>query len=385
MSFKDNIFRQILQIVPGYDFEKAVKLYNGEHASKGFTCKDQLIAMLFAQLSGQTGLRGIENGLQANRKSLYHLGVKNIKRSTLSYANSKRSEKIFESLFNAMLSKTLDKTRSHKLKFKNPLYSVDATVIDLCLSLYDWAHFRKKKGGIKLHVKLDHKGYIPSFIKVTTAKKHEVNVLKEMKFNKGDVVVFDRGYVDFNLFANYCSKGIYFITRLKSNADYKVCKRNDVSKYSNISSDQIIEMKGFYTSRKCPLKLRRIRSKDPETGKFIVILTNNFSWSAKTVAAAYKERWQIEIFFKTLKQNLKIKSFLGTSRNAVMIQIWIAMIAYLLLWNLQYLSRRNWTIQSLIRLIPVVLFSDKNIYDLLDDKPPERKIKLNPVLQLELL
>ncbi|NLD47845.1 MAG: transposase [Clostridiaceae bacterium] len=175
------------------------------------------------------------------------------------------------------------------------------------------------------------------------------------------------------------------MTRLKSNADFRVCKRNDVSKYSNISSDQIIEMKGFYTSRKCPLKLRRIRSKDPETGKFIVILTNNFSWSAKTVAAVYKERWQIEIFFKTLKQNLKIKSFLGTSRNAVMIQIWIAMIAYLLLWNLQYLSRRNWTIQSLIRLIPVVLFSDKNIYDLLDDKPPERKIKLNPALQLELL
>jgi len=214
VSFKDNIFRQILQIVPGYDFEKAVKLHNGEHASKGFTCKDQLIAMLFAQLSGQTGLRGIENGMQANRKSLYHLGVKNIKRSTLSYANSKRSEKIFESLFNAMLSKTLDKKRSHKLKFKNPLYSVDATVIDLCLSLYDWAHFRKKKGGIKLHVKLDHKGYIPSFIKVTTAKKHEVNVLKQINFNKGDVVTFDRGYVDFDLFANYCSKGIYFVTHI---------------------------------------------------------------------------------------------------------------------------------------------------------------------------
>lgn len=285
MGFKDSIFRQILQIVPGYDFEKAVKLHNGEHAAKSFTRKDQLITMLFAQLSWQTGLRGIENGIQANRKSLYPLGVKNVKRSTLSYANSKRSEKIFESLFNAMLSKTLDKKRSHKLKFKNPLYSVDATVIDLCLSLYDWAHFRRKKGGIKLHVKLDHKGYIPSFIKVTTAKKHEVNVLKQINFNKGDVVTFDRGYIDFNLFANYSSKEIYFVTRLKSNTDFRVCKRNDVSKYSNISSDQIIEIKGFYTSRKCPLKLRRIRSEDPETGKFIVILTKNFSWSAETVAA----------------------------------------------------------------------------------------------------
>jgi len=385
MSFKDNIFRQILQILPGYDFEKAVKLHKGEHAAKGFTCKDQLIAMLFAQLSGQTGLRGVENGLQANNKSLYHLGVKSVKRSTLSYANSKRSEKIFESLFNAMLAKTLDKNRNHKLRFKNPLYSVDATTIDLCLSMYDWAHFRKKKGGIKLHVKLDNSGYIPSFVKVTPAKTHEINVIKKMDFDKGDVVAFDRGYTDFDLFANYCSKGIYFVTRLKSNADYRVCERKDVSKYPNITSDQTIEMKGFYTSRKCPLKLRRIISKDPETGKCIVILTNNFSWSAKTVAAVYKERWQIEIFFKALKQNLKIKSFLGTSRNAVMIQIWIAMIAYLLLWNLQYLSRKSWTIQSLMRLIPVVLFSDKNIYELLDDKPPDRRFKQEPVLQLELL
>lgn len=370
MSHKNSIFKQILQIIPRHEFEKSVQKYNGDFGSKGFSCWEQFVSMLYAQLSGQTGLRGVETGLESNRNSLYHLGVKQVKRSTLSYANNHRSSEVFHDVFNNILGKVLNLKREHKFRFKNPLYSVDASTIDLCLSLYDWATFRKKKGGIKLHVKLDHEGYLPSFVSVTTAKQHEISELRKMEFQKGDVVTFDRGYNDFNLFAKYCTEGIYFVTRLKKNADFTVVERKDVSSYPTISSDQIIRMDGFSSIRKHPLKLRRIRSKDPETGKYIVILTNNFFWSPKTIAAVYKDRWQIEIFFKTMKQNLKIKSFLGTSRNAMMIQIWIALIAFLMLKYLQLLSFRKWTPFSLMKLVPTVLFSYLDIWTLLNKPPP---------------
>lgn len=384
MSHQNTIFKQITQILPRHEFEKSVRKHKGDFASKGFSCWEQFMAMLYGQFSGQTGLRGIEAGLESNRKSLYHLGVKQVKRSTLSYANNNRPSKIYETVFKGMLEKVFMLKQKHRLKFNNPLFSVDASTVDLCLSLFPWAKFRKKKGGIKLHVKLDHRGYIPSFVSVTTAKNHEVNEIKNMKFEKGDVVTFDRGYNDFALFAKYCNTGIYFVTRLKKNADYSVEERRDVSSYPNISSDQTIVMNGFYTSKKCPLKLRRIRSKDPETGKYIVILTNNFSWSPTTIAAVYKDRWQIEIFFKAMKQNLKIKSFFGTTRNAVMIQVWVALIAFLMLQFLKMLSTRSWTPFSLMKIIPSVLFSHQDIWTVLNKPPPSGRVRkfYNPQLAL---
>ncbi|MCP3925854.1 MAG: IS4 family transposase [Desulfobacterales bacterium] len=371
MGFKNTIFKQILQIFPRHKFEKIVKKHNGDFASKGFSCWNQFVAMLFAQLSGQTGLRGIENGLLSNSNSLYHLGVTPVKRSTLSYANNNRPSVIYENVFNELLSIVKPLNNNHKHKFKNKLYSIDATTIDLCLSLFPWADFRSKKGGIKLNVKLDHSGYIPSFVSMTTARKHELDSLRKMQFNKGDIITFDRAYTDFKLFANYCSEGIYFVTRLKKNADYKVIERRDTSKYQNVSSDQIIEMTGFYTKQKCPLQLRRIRCKDPETGKFIVILTNIVKWAPTTVSKIYKDRWQIEIFFKTIKQNMKIQKFLGNSRNAVMIQVWIALIAYLLLQYFKNLSLIEWTHNSLMKLIPVILMIKKDIWDILNKAPPK--------------
>jgi hypothetical protein len=385
MGHQNSIFKQILQSIPRHEFEKSVKKHNGDFASKGFTCWEQFVSMLFAQLSGQTGLRGIETTMESIRKSLYHLGVKQVKRSTLSYANNNRPSKIYEQVFTGLLEKILSMNRNHKHKFKNPLYSIDATTIDLCLSLFPWAEFRKSKGGIKLNVKLDHSGYIPTFISMTTAKVHELKSLKEMEFNPGDVITFDRGYTDFKLFATYCSKGIYFVTRLKKNADYSIVERKDVSSYKNISSDQTIIMNGYYTSKKCPLKLRRIRSKDPETGKYIVILTNNFDWAPTTIAAIYKDRWQIEIFFKTIKQNLKIKKFFGLSKNAVMTQIWIALIAFLLLQHLKMLSTRRWTHFSLMRFIPTILSTQKDIWTVLNKPPPKSRIKISENLQLVML
>ena len=251
---------------------------------------------------------------------------------------------------------------NHKFRFKNPLYSIDATTIDLCLSLYDWAKFRKTKGGIKLHVKLDHSGYMPCFAVITEAKKHEKNIAKKIPFKSRDVVVFDRGYNDYKTFASYCEQRIYFITRLKKNADFKVVEKRNVSKHKNILSDYIIEFDGFYSKKNCPVKLRVIRAIDTKTEKTIDILTNQLDWSAKTVASVYKDRWQIEIFFKNMKQKLKIKSFLGTSENALNSQIWVALISYLLLCYLKFVSRYSWTIYKLMMLLPLCIFSRRDLW-----------------------
>lgn len=385
MKKYSSTFSQMLQLVPRYEFQKAVNTCGAERHSKGFSSWEQFTAMLFSQFSGQDGLRGIETGMASQSKHLYHLGVKSVKRSTLAYANAHRSSDVFKSVFETLLGMVSKEAPRHKFRFKNDLYSIDATTVDLCLGLYDWAKFRTTKGGIKVHMKLNHSGYIPEFLTVTEAKRHDVTELSKLGLKSGDVVAFDRGYTDFKQFATYCEEGIYFVTRLKKNADYKVVERKDVSTYENISSDQIIEMSGFYTKQKCPMRLRRIRVKDPETGKYIVILTNQMDWAPTTVAAVYKDRWKIEIFFKMMKQNLKITSFLGTSRNAMISQIWIAMIAYLLLAYLKFKSTYEWTVNSLMKVLPTVLFSRRDLMEWLHypfGRPVEKDIG---VLQLELL
>lgn len=380
-----SVLAQMLQMIPRYDFQKAVKLFGTERHSKGFSSWGHFVALLFGQLAGQDGLRGVEAGMATQETHLYHLGVRSVRRSTLSYANTHRTHEVFKSVFETMLTKVSSKAPGHKFRFKNDLYSFDATTIDLCLGLHDWAKFRKTKGGIKVQVKLNHSGYVPEFLTVTEAKRHEVKELPKLKLRSGDVVVFDRGFTDFEQFASYCDAGIYFVTRLKKNADYRVVERADVSTYENISSDQIIEMNGFYTKKKCPVRLRRIRVKDPETGKYIVLLTNQMTWSPTTVAAVYKDRWQIEIFFKTMKQNLKIKSFLGTSKNAILSQIWVAMIAYLLLCYMKFVSTYNWTINSLMKVLPTLLFSRRDLWVWLNypfGRPPP---KVEFAVQLELI
>jgi len=299
------------------------------------------------------------------------MGIGDVKRSTLAYANQNRSYEIYQDLFYHVLSKLHGTKKKHKFRFKNPLYSIDASTIDLCLKLFPWANFRKNKAGIKLHVKLDHSGYIPSFISVTDAKTHENNAIKEMPFEKGDILVFDKGYSDYKQYSNYCRKGIYFVTRIKRNASYEVVRTNDVEKYENINFDKIIKLTGFYSEKKCPEKLRIIKSYDPETKKTIVLLTNNMAWSPRTIAKIYKDRWQIEVFFKTIKQNLKIKSFFGTSRNAVLTQVWISMIAFLLLKFLADTSTQSWSVTYLMAVIPILLFMKKDIWIWLNDLDPD--------------
>jgi hypothetical protein len=384
MSHHNTTFGQILQFIPRHDFEKLVNKHNGEAYSKGFSSWSQFSAMLFGQLSSQSGLRGIESGLTINKNSFYHLGIKEVKRSTLAYANKKRSHEIYQDLFYSLLEKLHSNKKNHKFRFKNPLYSIDASTIDLCLNLFPWAEFRKEKGGIKLHVKLDHSGYIPSFVSVTTAKVHEMNTIRDMPMKKGDVLVFDRGYNDFKQFSNYCDKGIYFVTRLKKNAVYDIISERDTDKYENIRYDRTIRMTGFYTGKDCPQKLRIIESYDPDTDKTITLLTNQYNWSPRTVSAIYKDRWQIEVFFKTIKQNLKIKSFFGTSKNAVLTQIWIPMISFLLLKFLVDSSSEAWTVGSLMAVIPVLIFLKKDIWFWLNKLNPDREYQ-NPLnSQMEL-
>ena len=381
MAHHNTILGQMLKMFSRHEFQKVVSETKTEHHARGFTSWNHFVSMLFGQLAGQDSLRGIEAGLATQSKSLYHLGIKPVHRSTLAYANEHRTHELFKKMFEWMLSKCQPLAPQHKFRFKNPLSSLDATVIDLCLSLYDWAKFRTTKVAVKLHVKLNHAGYLPTFMVMTPGKVHESTVAPSVPLESGDVVVFDRGYNDFAWFKVLVDKCVFFVTRLKKRARYKIIERREVH-HKDIYSDQIIEFTGFYTHKKCPYRLRRIRSKDRETGKIIVILTNNFSWSAKTIALIYKDRWQIELFFKTIKQLLKVKSFVGTSQNALLSQLWVALIAYLLLAYLKFKSKFSWSLYTLCSILPTNLFSKRNLWDWLND--PFHKPKLKVTLQYQL-
>ena len=260
-------------------------------------------------------------------------------------------------------------TTGHSFRFNNPLYSLDASTVDLCLSVFPWADFRTTKGAIKLHVGLNHDGYLPEFVTVTEGKCADVTVGRTLKFPKGSIVAIDRGYNDYGWYKQLTQKGIFFVTRLKSNAKTRVVLRRAVSKSQGLTCDQTIEFTGTLTSKKCPIQLRRIGYRDSETGKHYIFLTNNFKLSAKTIADIYKARWQVELFFKWVKQNLKIKSFIGTSKNAVLTQIWIAMCVYLILVLMKYLSKIKKTMQQILRLLQLNLFEKRDLMALLRGDP----------------
>lgn len=377
------IIGQVLQMFSRFEFQKAVKETGAEYHARGFSSWNHFVSMLFGQLCGQDSLRGIEAGLATQSQNLYHIGVTPVRRSTLSYANEHRTYELFQKIFFQMLSKCQTVAPKHNFRFKNPLFSIDATVIDLCLSLYNWAKFRTTKGAIKLHVKLNHAGYLPTFAIVTTGNVNDQKTAWNIPLEKGDVAVFDKGYNGLQWLQTLENTGVYFVTRLRDNAVYRVVERREVSGAGNISSDQTIELSGFYSKQKYPGRLRRIRSKDPKTGKSVILVTNNFAWSPKTIAMIYKERWQVELFFKSLKQQLKVKSFVGTSPNALLSQLWIALIAYLLLSYLKFKSKFQWSVYMLCSILPANLFSRRNLWDWLNapyhpqsKKPPNAQLTL---------
>jgi hypothetical protein len=359
-----SIFSQLLQLFPRWEFQMLVKETKSERHSRGFTSWSQFVSMLFCQLGHAFSLREIAGGLRSCEGKLKHLGISAPPHSTLSYANEHRPWQLYQLLF----LKLLDRCRcqvnpgKRKFRFKNRLVSLDSSIIDLCLSMFDWAHFRRTKGAVKLHLLLDHDGYLPSFAIITEGKVSDVKMAWQFHFDPGTIVVDDRGYNDYKLFGHWTSQDVYFVTRMKDNAQYKVIKKNKVPQNRHILKDEIIELSGVGAYEKCPYQLRRIEFYNTEKQEILVFLTNHLKLGASTIAAIYKDRWQIEIFFKALKQNLKIKTFVGTSANAVKIQIWTALIAMLILRFLQLRSQYGWSLSNLVALLRMNLFTHRDLW-----------------------
>jgi len=362
-----SMFSQILKLIPRSDFERIVKNTGAEYRAKGLSSWSQFVAMLFCQLGRAHSLREIEGGLKSCEGKLAHLGIEAPARSSLSYANGHRPWELFEQVFYGLFQIVSTKVVcKKKFRFKNKLVSLDSTVIDLCLSMYDWAKFRRTKGAVKLHLVLDHDGYLPCFGLITEGKVHDVKAAWQMDFAPGTVVVDDRGYNDYRLFAEWTDSGVYFVTRMKDNAQFEVVEEHTTPQHRNILKDQTIRLTGTGAQDKCPHLLRRVEAVREDTGGILVFLTNHHGLGASTIAAIYKDRWQIELFFKALKQNLKIKTFIGTSANAVKTQIWTALISMLLLRYLQLSSRFGWSLSNLVALLRMNLFTHRDLMAWLD-------------------
>jgi len=377
MAHCNTILSQILKLVPRHDFERLAKVHHSGRTFRTASRWSQFVTMAIGQLSGRRSLRDLVDNVSAQQQRLYHLGSGKLSRSNLSRINEDKPHELYQSLFAALLKNCQSVAPGHGFRFKNELYSMDASTIDLCLSVFPWASFRTAKGGIKLHVAMNHKGNLPEFVTVTEARTHEVNEGRRVDFPKGSIVAVDRGYTDYEWYKTLTDKGIYFVARLKSNATTRIVERRAVNRSKGVSSDHTIEFTGVTTSKRCPIHLRRIRYRDATTRKRYEFLTNNFSLAANTIAAIYKSRWQIELFFKWIKQNLKIKSFMGTSKNAVMTQIWIALCVYLLIAYLKFVSKSKKSMQQILNLLHMNLFEKWCIHDLIHGRSTER-IHINP-------
>lgn len=369
MSHHNTVFSQLLKLIPRHEFETLAKQHHSGRAFRKASRWSQFVTMAMGQLSGRDSLRDIIDNMSAQAHRLYHLGCAKLSRSNLSRINEEKPHSLYEAMFLKLLNRCQRLTPGHQFRFENPLYSLDATTIDLCLSVFPWADFRSTKGAVKLHVGLNHDGYLPEFVRITEGKDQDVTVGRCLQFPKGSIVAMDKGYNDYSWYKQLTDKGIYFVTRLKTNAKYRVVSRRSVIKSKGLTCDQTIEFTGSQTAKKCPIPLRRIGYKDPLTGKKYIFLTNNFKLSAKTIADIYKSRWEVELFFKWIKQNLKIKTFVGTSKNAVLTQIWIALCMYLLLSFIKYQSGLKKSMQQLLRLLQLNLFEKRDLLALLRGDP----------------
>lgn len=372
LSHHNTVFSQLLKMIPRHEFETLANQHHEGRKLRKMTRWSQFISMSLAQLSGRSSLRDVVSNLSAQTSKLYHLGSAPVSRSSLARVNEKQTYSLYEALFAKLLSRCQGLAPRHGFRFKNKLYSLDASTIDLCLSVFPWAKFRSTKGAVKLHVGLDHDGLLPAFMTITDGKVHDITAARSLALPKHSIVVCDRGYTDYAWYNQLNSNGIFFVTRQRKNARYDVTERRSVNKSKGLTSDQTVQLTGAKASH-CPMALRRIGFKDAETGIQYFFLTNNFRLAASTIAAIYKSRWQIELFFKWIKQNLKIKRFLGTSKNAVMTQIWVAACVYLLLAYLKFASKISRSFQQILQLLQLNLFERRDLQALLRGDPPEPK------------
>jgi IS4 transposase len=367
-----SIFSQVLKLFSRGDFEKAVQEHKAERHARGFTSWGQFMAMLYCQLGRAHSLREICGGLACCEGHLKHLGVPVApKKSTLAYANEHRPWELYQSVFENTLFKCQELVQSQggrkKFRFKNKLMSLDGSIIDLSVSMFDWAKYKRTKGAIKLHLLLDHDGYLPSFAVVTEGKTSEIKVARTLRFDPGTILAIDRGYNDYEWFRELTMQEVYFVTRMKEKAVYVVEEECQLPQNSNVVSDQIISFPRLAREGEEPVLFRRVEIRDPENDATIVFLSNLIAFGATTIAAIYKDRWQVELFFKALKQTLKIKTFVGTSANAVRTQVWTALIAMLVLKYLQLKSTFSWSLSNLAALLRQQLFFYRDLWAWLED------------------
>jgi len=358
MNSGKTIFSQLMEYVPIYEFRKCVKRYNGNYKIKSFTCWEQLLCMAFAQLTYRESLRDIEACLRAAHKKLYHIGIRSkVSRNTLANANQVRDWRIYADFAQALIgiARKLYVNEDFGVELQQTVYALDATIIDLCLSLFPWAKFRNRKGAVKLHTLIDLRGSIPAFIVITHGKVHDVMVLDEIIIEAGAIYIMDRGYLDFARLHRIQQASAFFVTRAKSNFKFKRLYSNRVDKSTGVQCDQIIVLTGFYAKKDYPDKLRRVRYYDAENNKTLVFLTNNFTLPALTIAKLYRCRWQVELFFKWIKQHLRIKAFYGTTENAVKTQIWIAISVYVLVAIIKKRLKLNLSLYTILQIFSVTL------------------------------
>jgi IS4 transposase len=358
-------FSQLLSLVDRGGFARAVGKHQAERGAKGFSCWDQFVAMLFCQMGGANSLREICGGLATAMGKLVHLGLRRAPtRSTLAYANTHRPWQLYQTVFEDLLKscQELAATKKRRFRFKHPLRSLDTSIIELCVKVFDWARFQRTKGAVKLHLQLDHQGCLPCWALITDGDTNDVRVAQKLEFSPGTIVVMDRGYLDYALYERWNKAGVYFVTRSRTNMLYKVLEEHTVPTRGNVNKDQTIELTSKHARERCTSGLRQVAVWDAEHKRELVFLTNIFHLAASTIGAIYKDRWQIELFFKALKQNLKIKTFVGTTENAVNVQIWTALIAMLLLKYLLLKSTWTWSLSNLAAMLRFNLLSYRDLW-----------------------
>jgi len=371
------VFTQIMDFLPTYEFHQCVRRYHGHYKMKSFSCWDQFLCMAFAQLTYRESLRDIEACLRSAQRKLYHMGIRGkVSRNTLAHANQVRDWRIYADFAQILIGRArrLYANDSFGVELNQTTYALDSTLIDLCLSLFPWAKFRKHKGAIKLHTLLDLRGSIPSLVIITHGKIHDVTILDQLIFEPGAFYIVDRGYLDFARLYGIHQSSAFFVTRAKSNFSFKRLYSRPVDKSTGVQCDQIIILEGFYARKDYPEKLRRIRYFDVTQNKRLVFLTNNFTLPALTIAQLFQCRWQIELFFKWIKQHLRIKAFYGTTENAVKTQIWIAITVYVLVAIVKKHLKLDQSLYTILQILSISLFEKTPILEALADvKPHESK------------
>ena len=368
LSHHNTVLSQILNLIPRHVFSSLSEQHDGKRRSDAMSRWAQFVAMSTAQLSGRASLRDIESTFSSQRHLSYHLGGVSVKRATLSRANQQLPASFYEALFSKLYARCKSTTSKHKFRFKRKLFSLDASLLDVSMKVFPNAEYNRMKAAYKLHIGLDHDGLIPGFAAVTIGKVGDQTQAKLMRFPSGSVLVFDKGYMDYKWHNQLTTQGIFWVSRLRGNAKYRVVSRRQIDKSSGVTSDQTIEYTSVRSSKNNLRAVRKVGFRDPETGKHYTFITNHFDWSAKTIAEIYKQRWQVELFFKWIKQNLKIRSFLGNSDNAVITQVFVALCVYLLLSYIKFQARISHSLQQISRLIHITLFAKRDLIALF--KPP---------------